>query len=74
MTTMFNGASNVAQAGGLATLTGEGYQAMLDLVAFYKENAKLLSKAFTDMGFKASTGQAPEFIQSSLDMRAGFPV
>jgi LL-diaminopimelate aminotransferase len=55
MTTMFNGASNVAQAGGLACLEGEGYKAMLELVAFYKENAKLLRQAFVDMGFKVKT-------------------
>jgi LL-diaminopimelate aminotransferase len=36
MTTCFNGASNVVQAGGLACLQPEGYQAMTDLITFYK--------------------------------------
>lgn len=30
------------QKGGLACLQDEGYQQMLDLVAFYKENAAIL--------------------------------
>ncbi len=42
MTTVFNGASNVAQAGGLACLQDDGWEQMLKLVAFYKENAAIL--------------------------------
>ena len=42
MTTIFNGASNVAQAGGLACLQDQGWKEMLELVAFYKENADIL--------------------------------
>lgn len=42
MTTVFNGASNIAQAGGLACLQDDGWAQMLDLVAFYKENAAIL--------------------------------
>lgn len=46
MTTVFNGASNIAQAGGLACLQDEGWQQMLGLVAFYKENAAILRQTF----------------------------
>lgn len=42
MTTVFNGASNVAQAGGLACLQDAGWKQMLELVDFYKENAAIL--------------------------------
>lgn len=62
MTTMFNGASNVAQAGGLATVSGEGYQAMLNLVAFYKENAQLLRSFFTEQGFKVYGGKNAPYV------------
>lgn len=42
MTTVFNGASIIAQAGGLACLQDEGWAQMLQLVEFYKENAAIL--------------------------------
>jgi LL-diaminopimelate aminotransferase len=46
MTTVFNGASNVAQAGGAACLGDAGWAEMLELVAFYKENAAILRGTF----------------------------
>jgi len=52
MTTCFNGASNVVQAGGLACLQPEGLREMNELVAFYQENAKILKTTFQEMGFK----------------------
>lgn len=52
MTTCFNGASNIAQAGGLACLQPQGLKEMHELVAFYKDNATILRKAFEEMGFK----------------------
>ena len=56
MTTVFNGASNVAQQGGLACLQPEGYKAMTDLVAFYKENAALLRECFVELGLDTHGG------------------
>eukprot|EP00898_Chlorokybus_atmophyticus_P008424 jgi/Chlat1/8583/Chrsp82S07959 len=52
MTTCFNGASNVAQAGGLASVEPEGWAAIEDLVAFYKTNADILRETFSNLGFK----------------------
>jgi hypothetical protein len=51
MTTCFNGASNIVQAGGLACLQPEGLKEMHATVGFYKENAEILRKAFKEMGF-----------------------
>ena len=34
------------QAGGLACLQDQGWQQMLELVAFYKENAAILRRTF----------------------------
>lgn len=42
MSTIFNGASNIAQAGGLAALSDKGWAEVHELVAFYKENAAIL--------------------------------
>jgi hypothetical protein len=40
MSTCFNGASNVAQAGGLACVSDAGMAAMWELVAYYKVRSK----------------------------------
>lgn len=50
-TTVFNGASVISQAGGIACMDDEGWKEMNELVAYYKENAKILKKTFQDMGF-----------------------
>ncbi|GBG68484.1 hypothetical protein CBR_g3029 [Chara braunii] len=56
MTTCFNGASNIAQAGGLACLSPEGLAAMHSVVSFYKENATILRETFESLGFKTYGG------------------
>jgi LL-diaminopimelate aminotransferase len=42
VTTFFNGASVIAQAGGLAALSLEGLEEMRQMLAFYLENASLI--------------------------------
>ncbi len=65
MTTLFNGASNIAQAGGLACLDKEGQTETKALVDYYLENAKLMKEAlegknFKDAGVKVYyTGDSP---------------
>ena len=52
MTTLFNGASNVAQAGGLACLEDEGLKAMKDVIDYYLENARKIQKTLGGENFK----------------------
>ena len=65
MTTLFNGASNIAQAGGLAALDEVGRTETKQLVDYYLENAKLMKEAltgknFADAGVKVYyTGDSP---------------
>ncbi|MCR5218804.1 LL-diaminopimelate aminotransferase [Treponema sp.] len=65
MTTLFNGASNIAQAGGLAALDKEGQKETKELVDYYLENAKLMEEALTGDNFKKAgvkvyyTGDSP---------------
>ncbi|KAL3504628.1 hypothetical protein ACH5RR_034469 [Cinchona calisaya] len=54
--TAFNGASNIAQAGGLACLSPEGIKAMQDVVGFYKENTRIIMDTFHSLGFKVYGG------------------
>ncbi|KAI8532245.1 hypothetical protein RHMOL_Rhmol11G0198000 [Rhododendron molle] len=54
--TCFNGASNIAQAGGLACLSPEGVSARRSVVDYYKENAQILLDTFSYLGLKAYGG------------------
>ncbi|XP_071725652.1 aminotransferase ALD1, chloroplastic-like [Rutidosis leptorrhynchoides] len=49
--TCFNGASRIAQAGGLACLSPDGFKAVMSVVNHYMENAKILVETFTSLGF-----------------------
>ncbi len=51
MTTLFNGASNIAQHGALAALDGAGLAEMKGLVDYYLENAKLIRSALCGPNF-----------------------
>ena len=65
MTTLFNGASNIAQAGGLAALDEQGLKDMKAQVDYYLENGKAIKAAleadnFKKMGVEAYfTGNGP---------------
>ena len=52
MTTLFNGASNIAQYGGLACLDKEGLAAMKSVIDYYLENAAIIKKTFEGENFK----------------------
>lgn len=52
MTTIFNGASNIAQAGGLASLDAAGIAETRALTDYYLENAKLIRSALTGPNFR----------------------
>lgn len=75
MTTAFNGASNIVQAGGLACLDPEGQKEINDLIDYYLENAKILRETFEEMGYVVHGGtdapyvfvELPESIGGSWD-------
>ncbi|XP_057976839.1 LL-diaminopimelate aminotransferase, chloroplastic [Malania oleifera] len=72
--TCFNGASNIAQAGGLACLSPEGKKAMHEVVSFYKENTNIIVETFNSLGFKVYGGRNAPYVwvhfpgQSSWDV------
>ncbi len=65
MTTLFNGASNVAQHGGLACLDSRGLEAMRGVIDYYRENAFLIERTFRGKNFSDAgaevyfTGNSP---------------
>lgn len=58
--TFFNGASNVVQEGGLAVLSPEGRRQAGEQVAFYLENARIISDGLRSLDIKTfGGGNAP---------------
>jgi LL-diaminopimelate aminotransferase len=54
--TFFNGASNIAQAGGMAVLHPEGQKHIQALICFYMENAAILRTVFENLGYEVYGG------------------
>lgn len=49
-TTMFNGASNIVQEGGLAVLTAQGQRECQEIIDYYLENARIIKQALSKLG------------------------
>lgn len=62
MTTAFNGASNIVQAGGMACLDDAGLKEIDTLIDYYLGNAQLLRKTFTELGFNVFGGVDAPYI------------
>ncbi len=54
--TFFNGASNIAQSGGLAALEGDGYDQSRTLVDYYLENARIIREGLKKVGLTVYGG------------------
>ena len=62
MTTLFNGASNVAQAGALAALAEVGQAEMRASVAYYMGNAALIKACLVRLGIENFGGTDAPYI------------
>lgn len=62
VTSCFNGASNIAQTGGLAALHDNGWQEVNKMINYYGENAQLLKKEFLRMGYTVYGGDNAPYI------------
>ncbi|XP_059434738.1 aminotransferase ALD1, chloroplastic-like [Corylus avellana] len=60
--TCFNGASSVAQAGGLACLSKEGYRALTRVVDYYRGNAEIIVDTFASLGLKVDGGRNAPYV------------
>lgn len=61
-TTMFNGASNIVQPGGVAVLSPEGKKESQKLIDYYMENAQIIRKSLNDIGIKTFGGVNAPYI------------
>lgn len=60
--TFFNGASNIAQEGGLAALTEEGQEECKELVDYYMENARIIREGLKSIGLVVYGGENAPYI------------
>ncbi|XP_039038731.1 probable LL-diaminopimelate aminotransferase, chloroplastic [Hibiscus syriacus] len=60
--TCFNGASSIAQAGGLACLSTNGYQALCNVIDYYMENAKIMVDGFESLDLNVYGGKNAPYI------------
>lgn len=59
---MFNGASNIAQEGGLAVLSSQGWKECMGLVRYYMDNAKIIKRALIKIGLTVYGGDNAPYI------------
>lgn len=74
MTTIFNGASNIAQRGGIAALEPEGRREGAALVAHYMGNADLIRKGLAARGVTTYGGDNAPYIWASFPGRSSWDV
>lgn len=60
--TMFNGASNLVQEGGLAVLSVKGQKESKELISYYMKNAAIIKKGLEKMGLTAYGGENAPYI------------
>ena len=65
-TTMFNGASNIVQQGGIAILSPEGQAECQQIIADYLDNAKKIRECFESLGYAVYGGIHAPFIWVKL--------
>lgn len=72
--TCFNGASNISQAGALACLSPEGFQAMKQVIGFYKENTNIIVDTFKSLGFNVYGGTNAPYVWVHFPGRSSWDV
>ncbi|MES2023231.1 MAG: LL-diaminopimelate aminotransferase [Patescibacteria group bacterium] len=60
--TTFNGASNISQEGGLAVLSHAGQKESKKMIAYYMNNAKIIKKGLTELGFTVYGGDNAPYL------------
>jgi len=72
--TIFNGASNIAQAGGLSALDDKGLKEVRKLTDFYLGNARLIKDALQKQGIKCIGGDNSPYIWAHFPGRDSWEV
>lgn len=62
MSTFFNGASNIAQEGGIAALEDLGLAEIEEVIAYYMENAHIIKETFESLGYPCYGGEHAPYV------------
>ncbi len=60
--TFFNGASNIAQRGGMAVLHPEGHKSIQSLISYYMKNASILRQTLENLDYEVHGGKNAPYI------------
>ena len=74
ITTFFNGASSIAQAGGIACLSDEGLKYSKGTCNYYLENAQVLKECLTSHGYDCFGGENAPYIWVDLKGESSWKV
>jgi LL-diaminopimelate aminotransferase len=72
--TLFNGASNIAQYGALAALDEEGLAEMRGSVGYYMENARIIKEGLASMGLTSHGGVNSPYVWAEYPGRKSWDV
>jgi LL-diaminopimelate aminotransferase len=72
--TVFNGASNIAQRGGLAALDEKGIVEMRETIGYYLSNARIIRDALDEMGIESYGGDNAPYIWAYFEGRKSWDV
>jgi LL-diaminopimelate aminotransferase len=74
MSTLFNGASNLAQYGALAALDDVGLAEMQKTVDYYMENARIIKRGLTDLGIRSYGGVNSPYVWAEFPGKQSWDV
>lgn len=72
--TMFNGASNIVQAGGVAALSEVGRAENQELIGYYMKNAKTIKNKFEKLGYEVYGGENAPYIWVKFEDKTSWEV
>jgi LL-diaminopimelate aminotransferase len=72
--TLFNGASNIAQHGGLAALTPAGRRETKELISYYQENARIIREGLRALGIQIYGGVNSPYIWAHFPAQKSWDV
>ncbi|GJU33115.1 LL-diaminopimelate aminotransferase, chloroplastic [Tanacetum coccineum] len=74
VSTGFNGASSIDQAGGIACLSSRGLEAMQEVLRYYKENSKIIVDTCASLGFTVYGGKHAPYLWVHFPGRSSWEV
>jgi len=72
MATFFNGASNVAQNGGIAALDHEGRKQLRGIIDYYMDNAALIKETLNECGLSTYGGEQAPYVWAHFPGRTSW--